>query len=199
MKAALYARVSKKDQQTIPEQLAQMREFCERRGWTVAFEFQEATSGSKDTRPERKKLQAIIHKRQVDCVVVWRLDRWGRNFRDLILTLADLHEKGCAFASVTQPIDFTTSTGKLMANMLAALAEFELDQLKERTHLGLARARKAGKKLGRRATPALYRQEVLDFAAEGMKPAAIAAEMNGKVSEATIRRILKDGNRVDQN
>lgn len=192
MRAALYARVSRADQQTLPEQLAQMREYCERRGWQVAHEFQEMMSGAKDTRPERKKLLLLAHKRQIDVVVVWKLDRWGRGMRDIVVTTDDLLETGCQFVSFTQGIDSTAPTWKILRMVFALIAEIERDNLIERTHLGLDRARKAGKVLGRRATPALYKQEVLGFAAEGMSPAKIAAAMDKRVSEATVRRILKD-------
>ena len=193
MRAVLYARVSRADQQTLPEQLAQMREYCERRGWEVMHEFQEIMTGSKDSRPQRKQVLALANRRQIDCIVVWKLDRWGRSLGDIVLTLADIHAKGCGFVSITQDIDFTTPTGKMLAGILASIAEFERATLIERTKMGLVNAVKKGKVLGRRPTPALYKQEVLDFAAEGLSPAKIAAAMGKRVSEATVRRILKDG------
>lgn len=194
MRAALYARVSRVDQQTLPEQLSQMRDYCKARGWTVAHEFQEMMSGSKDSRPQRKQVLALANQRQIDCIVVWKLDRWGRSLGDIVLTLADIHAKGCGFVSITQDIDFTTPTGKMLAGILASIAEFERATLIERTKMGLANALKKGKKLGRRATPALYRQEVLDFHTEGLSPAKIAAAMDRRVSEATVRRIIKNEN-----
>lgn len=192
MKAALYARVSRADQQTLPEQLAQMRDYCKARGWDVAHEFQEVMTGSKDSRPQRKQVLALANQRQIDCIIVWKLDRWGRSLGDIVLTLADIHAKGCGFVSITQDIDFTTPTGKMLAGILASIAEFERATLIERTKMGLANARKKGKVLGRRPTPALYRQEVLDFHAEGLSPAKIAKAMDKRVSEATVRRILRD-------
>lgn len=196
MRAALYARVSRADQQTLPEQLAQMRDYCKARGWEVTHEFQEMMSGSKDSRPERKQVLALANRRQIDCIVVWKLDRWGRSLGDIVLTLADIHAKGCGFVSITQDIDFTTPTGKMLAGILASIAEFERATLIERTKMGLANAVKKGKKLGRRATPALYRQEVFELFADGLTPAEIATEMNinsKRISESTVRRILKNG------
>ena len=192
MRAALYARVSRADQQTLPEQLSQMRDYCKARGWEVAHEFQEIMTGSKDARPQRKQVLALANQRQIDCIVVWKLDRWGRSLGDIVLTLADIHAKGCGFVSITQDIDFTTPTGKMLAGILASIAEFERATLIERTKMGLANAVKKGKVLGRRPTPALYKREVLDFHAEGLSPAKIAAAMDRRVSEATVRRILKD-------
>ncbi len=192
MRAALYARVSRADQQTLPEQLDQMRDYCKARGWEVAHEFQEMMSGKKDSRPERKKLMLLAHQRKVDVVIVWKLDRWGRGIRDTVVTTDELLENGCALVSITQNIDSSTTSGKILRFVFALIAEIEHDQLIERTHLGLERARKAGKVLGRRPTPALYKQEVLDFHAEGLSPAKIAAAMDKRVSEATVRRIIKD-------
>lgn len=196
MKAALYARVSRADQQTLPEQLSQMRDYCKARGWEVVHEFQETMSGSKDSRPQRKQVLALANQRQIDCIVVWKLDRWGRSLGDIVLTLADIHAKGCGFVSITQDIDFTTPTGKMLAGILASIAEFERATLIERTKMGLANAVKKGKKLGRRPIPTLYREEILFYAAEGLSAPLIVEAMESpdgtrRVSEATVRRVLR--------
>jgi hypothetical protein len=109
VRAALYARVSASHQQTIPVQLGQMCEFVARRGWRIAMMREEVQSGMKQ-RQEREAVMAAARRREIDVVVVWRLDRWGRSVVDLVGTLNELQELGVAFASLTEVFDLTTST-----------------------------------------------------------------------------------------
>ena len=101
LKVGLYARVSTHDQQTLPMQLAAMREYAKRRGWKIAIEEKEVGSGAK-TRPKREELLRAARRREVDAIVVWRLDRWGRSLLDLIATLQELHAVGVGFVSLTE-------------------------------------------------------------------------------------------------
>src|ERR1044072_2678215 len=89
MRVGLYARVSTHDQQTLPMQLKQMKEYIKRRKWKLAVEFQEVGSGSK-TRPKREELLKMARRREVDAILVWKLDRFGRSLADLITTLNEL-------------------------------------------------------------------------------------------------------------
>jgi DNA invertase Pin-like site-specific DNA recombinase len=100
---ALYARVSTHDQQTLPLQVKAMREYAARRGWQVGAEIKEVGSGALQ-RPKRDDLLAAIRRRELDAIVVWRLDRWGRSLADLVLTLKELAELGSASSRSPKPL-----------------------------------------------------------------------------------------------
>jgi putative DNA-invertase from lambdoid prophage Rac len=102
-----YARVSTHDQQTLPLQISAMREYAERRGWTVAMQIEEVGSGAKD-RPARNDILRAAMRREIDIVLVWKLDRWGRSLLDLVTTLKELQAVGVNFVSLNDSLDFTT-------------------------------------------------------------------------------------------
>ena len=137
LRAGLYARVSTHDQKTLPLQLLVMRDYAEKRGWTAAVEVQDVGSGA-TTRPQR----------EIDCVLVWRLDRWGRSLVDLVNTLQELNALGVGCVSLSEAFDLTTPSGRARAGMLAVLAEFERDILRDRVKAGIDQARKDGKPHG---------------------------------------------------
>src|SRR5450759_2529078 len=148
MKAAIYARVSTFDQE--PEnQLAEVRRYCEARGWTAVEYTDKGVSGAKDRRPALDQGISDARRRRFDVVVCWRLDRLGRNLKHLIALLEDLQVLGVAFVSLAEGIDATKPAGKLQMHILGAIAEFERDRIVERVKAGLARARAQGRKLGR--------------------------------------------------
>src|ERR1044071_3400285 len=120
MKAALYSRVSTHDQQTLPLQQKAMREYTRKRGWTIAQQIKEVGSGAK-TRPQREELLKAARRREVDVIIVWRLDCWGRSLADLVTTLRELAELDIGFVSLTEAIDLTTPSGRALAGMLAVL------------------------------------------------------------------------------
>ena len=122
---ALYARISTHDQQTLPLQIRTMREYADRREWQIVAQIKEVGSGALQ-RPKREELLAAVRRREVDAILVWRLDRWGRSLPDLIITLKELAELGIGFVSLTEAFDMTTPTGRALAGMLAVFAEFEL-------------------------------------------------------------------------
>ena len=155
-RAGLYARVSTNDQQTLPMQNRAMREYAARRGWTIALQVREVDSGAAK-REAREKLLEAARRREIDVVLVWRLDRWGRSVTDLLATLQELEHLGVGFVSLTEALDLTTPAGRAMAGLLAVFAEFEREILRERTRAGLAHARQNGKRLGRPATAAVTR------------------------------------------
>jgi DNA invertase Pin-like site-specific DNA recombinase len=148
LRAGLYARVSTNDQQTLAMQNRAMREYAARRGWTVALQVREVNSDAV-RREAREKLLEAARRRQIDVVLVWRLDRWGRSVTDLLATLQELEHLGVGFVSLTEALDLTTPAGRAMAGLLAIFAEFEREVLRERTRAGLAHARESGKRLGR--------------------------------------------------
>jgi len=154
-RAGLYARVSTNDQQTLLMQSRAMREYAARRGWAVAVQVREMNSGA-PKRETREKLLGSARRREIDVVLVWRLDRWGRSVADLLATLQELEHLGVGFVSLTEALDLTTPAGRAMAGLLAIFAEFEREILRERTRAGLAHARENGKRLGRPATAAVH-------------------------------------------
>ena len=148
MKAAIYARVSTFDQQ--PEnQLAELRRYAAAREWTIAEHIDRGVSGAKDRRPALDALLSDARRRRFDVLVVWRLDRLGRNLKHLIGLLEELNALGIAFVSLNEGIDATTPAGKLQMHILGAIAEFERARIAERVRAGLERARAQGKRLGR--------------------------------------------------
>ena len=156
MRCALYVRVSTLDQH--PEnQLAEIRRYVQARGWATPVEYiDQGVSGAKERRPALDRLIADATRRRLDVVVCWRLDRLGRNLKHLVLLLEEFHSLGVAFVSLTEGIDATTPAGKLQLHILAAIAEFERDRIRERVLAGLQRAKRQGKRLGRpRRTPAV--------------------------------------------
>jgi DNA invertase Pin-like site-specific DNA recombinase len=149
MMAALYARVSTLDQ-TCENQLIELRQYCQARGWSVWREFVDTgVSGSKDRRPALDELATHARRRRFDVVVCWRLDRLGRSLRHLVTMLEDLQDLGIGFVSLGEGIDLGTPAGRLQLHILAALAEFERARIQERVRAGLARVRQAGQRLGR--------------------------------------------------
>src|SRR5262245_13528875 len=159
LKAALYGRVSTADQE--PEnQLAELRRYSLARSWPVHEYIDRGISGAKDRRPALDRLLADARRRRFDVLVVWRLDRLGRNLKHLVLLLEELQTLGTAFVSLGEGIDATTPAGKLQMHILAAIAEFERGRIVERVKAGLARAKKEGKRLGRRPSAVTSEQFV---------------------------------------
>src|SRR6185295_7192068 len=120
-RAGLYARVSTNDQQTLAMQNRAMREYAVRRGWVIALQVREVGSGAVK-RPAREKLLDAARRREIDVVLVWRLDRWGRSVTDLLATLQELEDLGVGFVSLTEALDLTTPAGRAMAGLLAVFA-----------------------------------------------------------------------------
>lgn len=148
MRIALYARVSKALDQNPENQLIELRKWAKNAQHSVIGEFVDEVS-SKDTRPNKELVLKKMRLGEVDGVAFWSLDRWGRTASELIFELEEFSKSNKAIISLKEGIDLSTSAGRLMANMLAIMANFERDRIKERTLLGLARARSQGKILGR--------------------------------------------------
>ena len=185
-RAAIYARVSTFDQE--PEnQLQEVRRYVAARGWQAIEFVDRGVSGAKDSRPALDALVRDARRRKFDTVVVWRLDRLGRNLRHLILLLEELQALGVAFVSLSEGIDATTPAGKLQLHILGAIAEFERARIAERVKAGLQRAKAQGKRLGRprRAVPESRLAPVRGLSIRQ------AAAMLG-VSPATAHRWLRE-------
>ena len=186
LRVGLYARVSTNDQQTLPMQSRSMREYAIRRGWTVALQVREVNSGT--TRREALEKMEAARRREIDLVLVWRLDRWGRSVTDLLATLQELNHLGVGFVSLTEALDLTTPAGRAMAGLLAIFAEFEREILRERTRAGLAQARQNGKRLGRPATAARHAAEIRKLHRAGISKSEIARRL--QIGRTSVRRIL---------
>ena len=149
-RVALYARVSTLNGQDPEMQLSALREYAARRGWTIASEFvDQGVSGSKESRPQLNQLMADAHRRKFDAVLVWKIDRFGRSLKHLVNALADLCAYGVAFLSFRDNLDLSTPSGRLMFQIIGAMAEFERSLIQERVRAGLRNARAKGKKFGR--------------------------------------------------
>jgi len=138
LRAAIYARVSTADQQTIPEQVRQLEELAKRRGWKIVRTVREVASGAAK-RAKRDELLDAARRREFDAILVWKLDRWGRSVADLVATINELTSLGVAFVSFTEALDLSTPSGRALAGMLAVFAEFERDLIRERVRAGLER------------------------------------------------------------
>ena len=186
-RVGLYARISTNDQQTLPMQSRAMREYAARRGWTITLQVREVGSGAAK-REAREKLLEAARRREIDVVLVWRLDRWGRSVTDLLITLQELEHLGVGFVSLTEALDLTTPAGRAMAGLLAIFAEFEREILRERTRAGLAQARLNGKRLGRPETAGLQAAEIRKLHRVGTSKSEIARRL--EIGRTSVRRIL---------
>ena len=186
-RVGLYARVSTPDQQTIPLQMRAIREYAVTHGWTIALQVKEIVSGASE-RELRQKLMEAARRREIDIVLVWRLDRGGRSLPDLVTTLEELNHLGVGFVSLTEALDLTTPTGRVMAGLLSVFAAFEHEILRERVRAGLTHARQNGTRLGRPATTAVKSAEIRKLYRNGVSKAEIARRL--QIGRTSVRRIL---------
>ena len=187
MKMGLYARVSTHDQQTLALQRNALVAYAQQRGGSIVAVVEDIGSGGTE-RLQRERLMQAARRRELDAIVVWRLDRWGRSLADLVHTLQELHELGVSFISLSEALDFTTPTGRAMAGMLAVFAEFERGILRERVKAGIAEARRRGTRHGRPPTVAHQAEAVQQLYAEGLSKSAIARRLG--IGRTSVRRWL---------
>jgi DNA invertase Pin-like site-specific DNA recombinase len=183
----IYARVSASHQQTIPMQLRQLRDYAKHRGWRVVLTIQDVKSGA-TTRPNRERMLDAARRRELDVILVWRLDRWGRSLADLVVTLKELGELGVAFVSLTEAFDLTTPTGRALAGMIGVFAEFEREIRRERVTAGIEQARREGRHLGRPRSASLKAKEVRRLFAQSVSKAEIARRLG--IGRTSVLRIL---------
>lgn len=188
MRVGLYARVSTPDQKTLSLQIKSLKHYATQRGWQVIHAIKAIGSGTKML-PSRALLMQSARKREIDVILVWRLDRWGRSVSDLIGTLNELHDLKVGFISVTEALDFTTATGRAMAGLLAVFAEFERDLLSERVKAGIADARQRGRPHGRPQTVVHQRDQVQALFAKGISQSEIARQL--AIGRSSVGRLLK--------
>jgi putative DNA-invertase from lambdoid prophage Rac len=186
-KAGIYARVSTHDQQTLPMQVRALREYAERRDWTVASVVEDVASGASE-RVRRDEMLLAAKRREIDVILVWKLDRFGRSTPDLLTSLQDVAAAGAGFVSYTEGFDLTTPSGKALAGMLAVFAEFERDLIKERVKAGMAEARARGVRLGRPPSARENASLVLTMSELGESQSGIARELG--IGRGSVQRIL---------
>ncbi len=176
-RVAIYARVSTSNNQSPEMQLAELREYAGRRGFQIVEEFVEAgVSGSKESRPQLNRLMIDAQRRRFDAVLVWKLDRFGRSLKHLVNSLAELEARGVAFISLRDNLDLATPSGRLMFQIIGAMAEFERALIQERVRAGIRNARAKGKAWGR-PRAAIDAAAVEELRAAGRSWRSIADDM----------------------
>ena len=187
-RVALYARVSTLIGQDPEMQLRELREYASRRGWLVGKEYiDKGVSGTRESRPSLNDLMADAHRRKFDAVLVWKIDRFGRSLRHLVNSLAELGALGVAFVSFRDNLDLSTPSGRLMFQIIGAMAEFERALIQERVRAGLRNAQAQGKRLGRpRVVVDAFR--IASLRAQGRSWSQVGAEL--RVSKGTAQRAV---------
>jgi DNA invertase Pin-like site-specific DNA recombinase len=170
-------------------QLRELREHCQRRGWEIVGEYVDVgISGSKDSRPQLNRLVADAHRRKLDGILVWKLDRFGRSLKHLVNALAEFESLGVAFISLKESLDLTTPSGRLMFGIISAMAEFERDLIRERVRAGIANRRAKGLRVGRKPI-VLDAGRLATMRSEGLTIREIATEL--ACSPALVHKTLQ--------
>jgi len=191
---AIYCRVGT-DDQSCERQERDLRAFARRAGHRIVAVFKDTTSGAKNDRVERKKVMALAQAREIDAILVTELSRWGRSTQDLVQTLDDHHSwKVSVLAQTGLSFDLSTASGKLMRTIMAGLAEFERDLIRERVKSGLAVAKALavdlGRQVGQRPSDKKARR-VLGLHADGLSYRLITRNLG--LSKNTVMAIVKRG------
>src|SRR5579863_5563489 len=184
-KAAIYARVfTSNNGQSPAMQTRELEEYCQRRGWEVAGCYVDTgISGAKESRPELDRLIADAHRRRFDAVAVWKFDRFARSVSHLLRALETFKALGIDFVSLSEQMDTSTPTGKMVFTVLGAVAELERSLIAERVRAGIRNARAKGKQLGRPRV-AVDASRVARLRASGASWPQIARELG--VSVGTV-------------
>ena len=194
-RAALYCRVSTADQ-SCARQERDLTAFAARAGHEVVGVFKETASGAKLDLAERKKVMALAQRREIDAVLVTELSRWGRSTLDLLHTLKELETRRVSVIAMNGlAFDLSTPHGRMMATILAGIAEFERELIQERIRSGIAAAKARGKRLGRqpgqRPKSDRVAPKVLALVAAGRSYRLIGRELG--LSKNTVAEIVKRG------
>jgi DNA invertase Pin-like site-specific DNA recombinase len=193
MKAAIYARVSTTDQ-TNTIQVRELKEYVERRGWQIAGIYQDQMSGAKASRPGLDQLMADARLRKFDAVLVWKLDRFGRSLVHCVSGIQELASLGIRFLAISQGLDTDESNpaSKLLMHILAAVAQFERELIRERVSAGMRAAKTHGTKTGNaigRPRRVFDREEVVRLRSAGLSFEKISRQM--RVGVGTVVRVLE--------
>jgi len=186
VRVALYARVSTLNNQDPEMQLSELREYAGRRGWRITEEYtDQGVSGCKESRPALNRLMSDACRRRFDAILVWKIDRFGRSLKHLVNALAELAALGVAFVSLRDNLDLSTPSGRLMFQIIGAMAEFERALIQERVRAGLRNARAKGRRLGRPRVP-VDASRIATLRAQGRSWSQITAEM--RIGKGTAQR-----------
>ena len=191
--AAIYCRVSTADQ-SCERQERDLTAFAARAGYEVIGIFKETASGVRLDRTERRKVLALVQRRDIDAVLVTELSRWGRSTVDLLASLRELEARRVSLVALNgMMFDVSTPHGRMMATVLAGIAEFERELTQERIRSGIAAAKARGKKLGRqpgqRPKSDRLAPKVLALVAQGRSYRLIGREVG--LSKNTVADIVK--------
>ena len=189
LKIAIYVRVSRTDQ-VLENQINPLVEYCNRMGYT--YEIFKEKESTRKSRPVQWDLYNRLLKKEFDGLLFYKLDRWARSLKELVTHMEALHEKGVILISYMENIDLSTSTGKLMMNIMGSFAEFERDIIRARTLAGLDRARAQGKTLGRPRIKRKYEK------IERVKTITVPhvfkmRRKDGSIVELKARKVIKKG------
>jgi putative DNA-invertase from lambdoid prophage Rac len=193
VRAAIYARVSTADQHNAI-QVRELTEYLQRRGWELSGVYQDTMSGAKATRPGLDKLMTDARQRRFDAVLVWKLDRFGRSLVHCVSGIQELSSLGIRFIATSQGLDTDESNpaSKLLMHILAAVAQFERELIRERVSAGMRNAKSKGTRSGKaigRPRRVFDRGEVLRLRQDGVSMAQIARRM--QVGVGTVARVLQ--------
>jgi DNA invertase Pin-like site-specific DNA recombinase len=182
MRAAIYARVSTVHAGQDPSmQTRELEEYCQRRGWQVHDTYVDnGVSGKKDSRPKLNRMMQDAHERRFDVIIVWRFDRFARSVSHLLRALETFNSLGVQFVSLSEQVDTSTPTGKMVFTVLGAVAELERNLIVERVRAGLRHARSKGKRLGR-PKKLVDTAQITSLRAAGTSWRAIAKRMGASV------------------
>jgi putative DNA-invertase from lambdoid prophage Rac len=192
-RVALYCRVSTADQ-SCGRQERDLAAFAERSGYDVVGTFKETGSGVKLDRTERRKVMDLAQARQIDAVLVTELSRWGRSTTDLLATLKELEARRVSVIALNgMAFDLSTPHGRMIATVLAGIAEFERELIQERIRSGIAAAKTRGKRLGRqlgqRPKSDRLAPKVLVLIGQGRSYRLVGRELG--LSKNTVAAIVK--------
>ena len=190
MRIAIYSRVSTNGKgQDTEVQARELREYAARRGWAIVQEFSDSGfSGAKESRPALDEMLTAAKRRHFDAILCWKLDRIGRSLKHLVNLLAELEAIGVALISFSDSLDLSTPQGRLMFQIIGAMAEFERSLICERVKAGIAHRKAQGKKFGGRTAKRLDMAEISRLRESGASMAEIARAM--RVSTGTIHSRL---------
>lgn len=187
MRVVIYCRVSS-DKQELGQQVAACKRFCDYRGFEIATIYSEIMSGAKAKRPQYLQMVSELRAYKYDSVVVFRLDRLGRNARELALLVDELEGKGIKVFSVNESFDTSTAIGRAMRELIYIFAQLEREQIGEATKQRLAAVKAQGKKLGRKPASPYQIKRVRELKAQGQSLRQIAR--NSSLSYGTIYNIV---------
>jgi DNA invertase Pin-like site-specific DNA recombinase len=190
MKAVIYTRVST-DKQTDDSQLNELREYCQRRGWTGVSEYRDVISGAKFTRQGLDKLMTDVRRGRINVIVCFKLDRLGRSLPHLAQIVSELTAHRVALVCPSQGIDTTTTNpaSQLQLNILMAIAEFERSIIQERVTAGLRAAKARGVQLGRPAQLNRHHERVRELLSQGLGVRAIARTLG--IPSSSAHKLVK--------